>query len=84
MLRPKTKVAVLECEHSLDPDGRLYGGYGGLIASWLRENGDIESNTEIFVLDAVDSSQYLHEEFDVVVISGSRERSRWVSNRARN
>ncbi|TKX20379.1 hypothetical protein C1H76_7415 [Elsinoe australis] len=77
MQRP-LRLAILECDHSLDPDGSLYGGYGGLIRSWLQTHEAFRSsNVECTIWDVEIAQTYpAPGAFDAVVITGSRESAR--------
>ncbi|PSK33939.1 hypothetical protein B9Z65_8265 [Elsinoe australis] len=73
MVQRPFRLAILECDHSLDPDGSLYGGYGGLIRSWLQRHEAFSgSNVECTIWDVETAQTYpAPGTFDAVVITGS-------------
>lgn len=79
MAQPRLRVAIFECDHSLDPDRTLYGGYGGLILSWCQQSPLLRQSADISIWDVERSSEYLHAgPFDAIIISGSRTSSGFV------
>lgn len=65
-------VAILECDRSLDHDRSRYGGYGGLVKSWLDSHDFFRSNTSITIWDVCEEREYPKPgQYDVLFITGS-------------
>ena len=80
MLRPRLRIAILECDEPVGKTKEKYGGYGNLFKELL-ENGAIHlANTdsgkrvelEISKFDVVNSDAYpILEDVDAVLLTGS-------------
>ena len=80
MLRPRLRIAILECDEPVGKTKEKYGGYGGLFKELL-ENGAIHlANTtsgklvelEISKFDVVNKDVYPSlEDVDAVLLTGS-------------
>lgn len=80
MLRPRVRIAILECDEPVGKTKEKYGGYGNLFKELL-ENGAIHlANTnsgkrvelEITMFDVVNSDAYpILEDADAVLLTGS-------------
>ncbi|CAG9981833.1 unnamed protein product, partial [Clonostachys byssicola] len=68
----KTKIGIFECDDTLDPDKSKYGGYGGLISTWLKSNTRLQEESEIRVWDTKNKMEYpKSDECDVILITGA-------------
>lgn len=70
----RTRIAIFECDDTLDPDRSAYGGYGGLVSAWLNSHPRLQEQAEVRVWDTKHAMQYPEpEEYDVILITGARE-----------
>ena len=80
MIRPRLRIAVLECDQPLGHTKEKYGGYGGLFQELL-ENGATHvaqttagkrAELEVTKFDVVNDNRYpLLENVDAVLLTGS-------------
>ncbi|KAH8672283.1 class I glutamine amidotransferase-like protein [Ilyonectria robusta] len=68
----RTRIAIFECDDTLDPDRSAYGGYGGLVSAWLNSHPRLQEQAEVRVWDTKHAMQYPEpEEYDVILITGA-------------
>lgn len=80
MLRPRLRIAVLECDEPVGKTKERYGGYGGLFKELLErgathlaeQTGEKRADLEISKFDVVHKDEYPNlEDVDAILLTGS-------------